>query len=145
VQPVADRNTGIWDHVVVSTTHQFAFNHPWVKTKGNLLSISADVTNTVGSPGSATFVFEVFDPQGAKVVNGTQACAVAGGATVVCAFEDVEIPNAQLWWPLGYGEHALYTLTLELVAEGATTASDRDELKFGVRDFLMEFDEVRAV
>jgi hypothetical protein len=140
VQPVADRNTGIWDHVVVSKTQDFAFHNPWVKTAGATLSVSADVTNAGSSAGTATFRYKVFDPDGVQVLEGTQACTIPAGETAECAFEDADVPNAQLWWPLGYGEHPLYKLALEITADGSSTASDTDEMKFGIRDVVMEYD-----
>jgi hypothetical protein len=91
VQPVADRNTGIWDRVTVRTTRTFALQHPWAKTSGDALSIGVDVSNVGGRPGvaaSGRLRFELFDPYlGASVLTGEAAFeALDGGDTRSCLF-----------------------------------------------------------
>jgi beta-mannosidase len=52
------------------------------------------------------------------------AVVAAGAGTVVV---DVVVENPDLWWPVGYGEQALYTLAVDLVG------LDRWERRIGLR------------
>ena len=55
--------------------------------------------------------------------------------------ERVEIENPQLWWPNGYGEQYLYTVTTECFMDGKTV--DTNEKKVGLRTLYIsrELDE----
>ena len=48
---------------------------------------------------------------------------------------ETEIENPQLWWPNGYGEHPLYTVVTECVANGKVL--DTDEKKIGLRTLIV--------
>ena len=44
---------------------------------------------------------------------------------------DIAVPDAKLWWPKGYGEQNLYTVTLSLVKDGRVL--DAREERIGIR------------
>lgn len=48
---------------------------------------------------------------------------------------ETEILNPQLWWPNGYGEHPLYTVTAESIVNGKTV--DVNEKKIGLRTLVV--------
>ena len=58
---------------------------------------------------------------------------VAGGCTLT-------VPDAQLWWPKGYGDPALYTVTCELLHNGQVVA--RRVERIGIRTLAVERTEL---
>ncbi|MCQ2523361.1 MAG: glycoside hydrolase family 2 protein [Lachnospiraceae bacterium] len=51
------------------------------------------------------------------------------------ASEAVEIKNPKLWWPNGFGEHPLYTVTVELFSNGVLI--DTNTKRIGIRKMEM--------
>jgi beta-mannosidase len=74
-------------------------------------------TGLVGAIAGLRIELELLDPQGHRVAHASHA-AEADGATL-------SIENAQLWWPRGMGDQALYTLVTRVVGEAGTFAEDR--------------------
>ena len=50
----------------------------------------------------------------------------------------VNMQDADLWWPRGFGDAALYDATLELVDEATGEVLDRDERRMGIRTVRLE-------
>ncbi|MET4780431.1 glycoside hydrolase family 2 protein [Glaciihabitans sp. UYNi722] len=78
----------------------------------------------------------------ARVANGS---GVDVAATVTSAEThvqiDLDVPDADLWWPLGYGEQALYQLTVT-VEDGDTLLDDwQREIGFRTVELRMDPDE----
>lgn len=61
-------------------------------------------------------------------VGGTEARARVEGTSAVVR---LQVPDARLWWPRGYGEQPLYEVELTLLHEGA--ALDRWRRRIGLR------------
>ncbi|MEV8436082.1 glycoside hydrolase family 2 protein [Actinosynnema sp. NPDC051121] len=61
-----------------------------------------------------------------------EAAAVTGDA----AHLTVLVPDARLWWPVGYGDHPLYDLTVALLAEGRQV--DGVERRIGFRTVTVD-------
>ena len=56
----------------------------------------------------------------------TEASAVTGDAAHVTAL----VPDARLWWPVGYGDQPLYDLTVALLADGRQVDAVRRRIGF---------------
>jgi beta-mannosidase len=54
---------------------------------------------------------------------------IAGGCRI-------PVPDARLWWPKGYGEPALYTVTAQLVQDGQIVAERTDRI--GIRHVVVD-------
>ena len=55
----------------------------------------------------------------------------------------VRVPNAELWWPRGYGEPALYDATVRIL-DGDGNIVDCDTKKIGIRTVKLDFTPVHT-
>ena len=140
---IRDRNSGIWQDVVLSATDAVKIGDPKVVTRLPLPDISsADVTidvpvrnageTAVMSTLTATF-------EGVTVLKQVQ---LAPGESVVrltpAEFPQMHVAQPRLWWPNGYGRPDLYHLKLQVGAGGGVEVSDHRELTFGIREVTYE-------
>jgi hypothetical protein len=139
IQPVHDRNTGIWDKVYIEKTGPGNLENVHVETHVHgkrlkdgpqepaKLEVTAEVTNWSD-----------------KALRGTVQFELDGGIVsrrVVVkpfSFEFVELPvvtvfEPRLWWPNGYGPQNLYQVKVRFVTDDAVT-SDEETANFGLRE-----------
>ena len=139
IQPVADRNTGIWDKVTVEETGPVSLSNSNVvtlvpgKRRPNqaqapvILQASSELTNPTDEPVIGTILFEVDGKTVSKEVT------VASGATIEIRFPDLNLDTPKLWWPNGYGQQALYETGFRFVGSDGS-AMDEDRLSIGIRE-----------
>ncbi len=138
---VRDRNSGIWQPVVLSASGDVRIRDPQVVTTLPLPDRShADVTVTVTLENLAS------TPVAGELKAGFDDVAVAKTVTLQpglntvaltpAEYHQLTVPHPRLWWPNGYGEAALHDLTLSFDEGG--TVSDVKSLKFGIREITYE-------
>lgn len=71
---------------------------------------------------------------------GQTECAVLENGEEWQALGTLEVSKPQLWWPRGYGEHPLYTLTVTVFADGKTEDTDVRRIGFRRLEMPREFD-----
>ncbi len=137
IQPIRDRNTGIWDKVFIEKTGVVQLRNPHVVTlvpgkrfpgaaqQPAVLQISAELSNTANVSTEALLQYEL---NGQTV---QQTVLLKPQQTELVNLPAFNIENPQLWWPNGYGEQPLYTLQLQVKENGRR--SDEEKIKFGVR------------
>lgn len=138
---IRDRNTGLWQGVTLEATGPVRLGDPQVVTDLPLpRTDSADVTITVPviNPGTASVPLTVTARIGETTLTRTVTAAPGETAVTFSPATDpaLHIANPRLWWPNGYGDPALYTLTLSAAAEGQP--SDTRSLRFGIREVSYE-------
>ena len=138
IQPVRDRNTGIWDEVSITTTGAVRIQHPHVVTvvpgvrqpDGNqadaIVKTSIEVENTSDLSQTGTLVCET----GIGVIR--QNVTLAPNEKREVKFRDMAVKNPRLWWPNGVGEQYLYDMRISFETGGK--ASDSHQLRFGIRE-----------
>lgn len=138
---IRDRNTGLWQGVALEATGPVRLGDPHVVTDLPLpRTDSADITITVPliNPGAAPVPLTVTAKIGETTL--TRTVTAAPGETAVSFSPQTDpalhITNPRLWWPNGYGDPALYTLTLSAAAYGQP--SDTRALRFGIREVSYE-------
>ncbi len=140
---IRDRNIGIWQSVVLEYTGDVTLSDPHVVTDLPLpdtssaeLTVSATLKNHADAPRSVVL-------HGA--IDGGIAFEkrvdLAPGESRRECFAPADYPvlrvaSPRLWWPNGYGEQELYTMTLG-VDEGAVR-SDTEQVRFGIRELSYE-------
>jgi len=146
IQPVRDRNTGIWDKVTIQKTGPVRINDTHVVTSvpgqrfpdgpqsPATIQVSAELNNAAASPVSGTLKFEL----DGKTVS--KAVTLKPSSIQQVNFNDYILQNPKLWWPNGYGPQNLYSLKLSFVANG-NKLSDQQSLKVGVRQLHSEYNE----
>jgi hypothetical protein len=142
IQPVRDRNTGIWDEVSVTTSGAVRVQHPYVATKvpgirltegaqkDAFVKTSVELENTSALPQSGTLICET---NGNRL---TQAVVLASGEKKQVAFKDVIIKQPRLWWPNGIGRPELYDMRIYFEVDGKV--SDSQRLRYGIREIASE-------
>ena len=141
IPSIRDRNTGIWQDVILSATGAVRIGDPQVVTTLPLpdtsradVEINVPLSNLSASPlkgtltasfGETTVTKQVTAPPGESAVKLTPA-----------EFAQLTVQHPRLWWPNGYGKPELYMLKLTFSSNGQ--ASDTKELNFGVREITYE-------
>ena len=142
IQPVRDRNTGIWDEVSITTTGTVKIQHPYVVTKvpgirtpeGNqadaFVRTSIEVENTSANTQTGTLVCQT--SVGVQRQNVTLAPYEKRQVTL----KELTVKNPRLWWPNGIGEQYLYEM--QFAFEMGGVVSDSQQLRFGIREIKSE-------
>ncbi|BAV08788.1 Glycosyl hydrolases family 2, TIM barrel domain [Filimonas lacunae] len=139
IQPIRDRNTGIWDKVFIKKTGGVVVRHPHIITEvpgvriptgvqqPAIIKVSAELQNTTAATLTGTLQY-VLD--GHKI---SEQVILAPGATKQVQLPRLVLDNPRLWWPNNYGSQPLYTLPLQFVVNGKGV-SDADSVSFGIRE-----------
>ncbi|MCD6010756.1 MAG: glycosyl hydrolase [Flavipsychrobacter sp.] len=140
IQPIHDRNTGIWDKVFIKKTKQVHVEHTHVVT----LVSGKRFPDGAQKPATVKVTTEVENPDGTDSVSGTVLFELEGKVTSVklkiapqrmelVEFPSVSLEDPKLWWPNGYGSQNLYKLKVKFLINGRQV-SDEEEVTFGVRE-----------
>lgn len=148
IEPVADRNTGIWDKVILELTGpvniidpQVTTRVPGVRLPGEMqapafVTFAADLQNT-----GATVIEGEFGVRTAAVVRKKKV-KLQPGETVKVSLKPIKIKQPRLWWPNGMGTRVLYSAQLYFeTGKKKKTVSDTENLRYGIRQISSSFDE----
>jgi len=139
IQPIRDRNTGIWDKVTIEKTGPVNISNPHIITEvpgvripdaklqqPAILRVSAELENASSQPVSGLLKYEL---QGELV---SVPVTLAANSKREVKLPPYILYNPLLWWPNGYGPQSLYHT--EIVFERAGEIDDKEPLDFGVRE-----------
>ena len=139
IQPVRDRNTGIWDKVTIERTGPVNLQNPHLVTR------VPGVRQPTGPQRAATLAAsaELVNPT-SRPVNGTLSCTLEGRtvsqkvtlparSTRLVRLPVATIASPELWWPNGYGAQPLYPARLRFVVAGGAV-SDAETVPVGIRE-----------
>ena len=146
IQPMRDRNTGIWDKVYIEKTASVNIKNPHVVTQvpgtrkpegmqqpANIIA-SAELENASDKKKEGVLQYEI-DGQTVK-----QSVSIEPGATKQVTFPVFQLNNPKLWWPSGYGAQNLYTISFQFFEDGQIL-SDEEKLTAGVREIQATWNE----
>lgn len=138
---IRDRNTGLWQGVVLEATGAVRVLDPQVITDLPLpRTDSADVYITVPVVNDATAPRRVTVTAAFDGIALSRTLDIAPGETVVrftpATDPALRVLRPRLWWPNGYGAPELHTLTV--TASDGAAESDRRQLRFGIREVSYE-------
>ncbi len=141
IPAIRDRDTGIWQPVTLRATSEVRIGDPRVVTTLPLpdtsrasVDIAVPLVNTSGRPEHVKLTAAFEDVTVTKEVD-----LKPGENTVQLApadFPQLNLRHPRLWWPNGYGPANLYHLKLSVTSGGS--ASDTNELRFGIREITYE-------
>ncbi len=138
---IRDRNTGIWQDVTLTATGAVEVGDlnvittlPKPDRSEADVEIEVPLTNTAREPveGDVTASFDD--------VKVTKHIKLDPGETVLrlepSDYAQLKVQHPRLWWPNGYGEPALHSLTVSFVSGGKI--SSRRQIQFGMRELSYE-------
>ncbi|WP_207423127.1 glycoside hydrolase family 2 protein [Desertivirga brevis] len=143
IQPIRDRNTGIWDKVYIEKTGSVKLKDPHLVTlvpgvrqpegpqKPATLKLSATLENSGSVPVKGALEYELNGRLVSKQVE-----LKPGNHEV--SLPDFTIENPRLWWPHMYGRQELYNIKLRFVTRDKQE-SDFENISFGVREIQTSF------
>ncbi|KIA85265.1 glycoside hydrolase family 2 TIM barrel-domain containing protein [Flavobacterium sp. AED] len=138
IQPIRDRNTGIWDKVFIEKTGAINVKNPHIITlvdgvrlpegpqQPATLKVSAELENSAATDVSGTIQYTL---DGTLV---TQKAILKALTTTEVSFPDFIMKNPKLWWPNRYGKQDSYAIDIKFIADGKTL--DSEPVHFGVRE-----------
>lgn len=145
IQPIADRNTGIWDKVTISRTQKINLINPHIIT----LVPGKRFPGKEQQPAIIKASAEIMNPS-ATTIQGTLQYKINGQTisihvTIPPGTTEVKIPdynfhNPKLWWPNGYGEQYLYPVTFEFI-DNQDKLCDSEFLQVGIREIQNQWNE----
>ena len=143
IQPVRDRNTGIWDEVSITTTGPVCLSSPYVVTKvpgvrdpetktqrEAFVNTSVELENTGSTSLKGLLVCET---NGTRL---TQPITLSPFEKKTVSLNPLAVKNPRLWWPNGIGEQPLYDMNLSF--EIGNQVSDRERLRYGIREITSD-------
>jgi len=139
IQPMRDRNTGIWDKVYIERTGGVNIKNPHVvtmvpgvrKVEGPQapaqIMASAELENPTSTKKEGVLQYQL-DGQVVK-----QPVSIEPGSVKEVTLPVYQLSNPKLWWPNGYGPQNLYTLKFQFL-EAGQTVTDEETVTTGVRE-----------
>ena len=145
IQPTRDRNTGIWDKVIIEKTRSINVKNPHVVT----LVPGKRLPNAKQQPATIKVSVEVENPT-TKAVAGilqyqiagktvSKTVSIAANKTTEIKFADLALENPKLWWPSGYGKQDLYPVNIKFLT--GSQVLDQENLKVGIRQIYNIWNE----
>ena len=141
-----DKDMGLWSDVYLTTGGPVVLRNPMVAThlpaadgKTAELTIETELRNTTDKPVDGVLRAAIKDPS----IAIQQAVALAPGETKTIrltpdAFKQLRVSNPRLWWPAQMGTPNLSTVDLQFLV--GKTLSDKQSVRFGIREITSELD-----
>ncbi|PMQ03317.1 Exo-beta-D-glucosaminidase [Dyella sp. AD56] len=132
-----DNNMGPWRGVDIVQTGPVALSYPEVLSALSLPDLShATLTVKVTAKNLDTVAHDTTIAGTVAGVALQQTVHLEPGQTQIVSFSPATTPglalaHPKIWWPVGMGDHPLYSLEMTAAVEGAT--SDRATATFGIR------------
>ena len=138
IQPVRDRNTGIWDKVLIEKTHQIKIQNTHIitevpgirkvsgKQEPAIIKVSTELSNPTAASVSGVLSYNL---DGNTV---SEKIIIPAHAIKFVQLKNLQFNNPKLWWPNTYGPQNLYQLNLKFSI--GNIVSDVDSSTIGVRE-----------
>ncbi|MRR19193.1 glycosyl hydrolase [bacterium] len=146
IQPVRDRNTGIWDQVTIEVTGDIDIRNGFAKTRVP----GARLPGELQDPAFVTFSAELENPTD-RIIEGEVAIAFMGAtdkkkmkiaphSIVTVTFPEKKQNDPRLWWPNGMGQPSLHPAVITFDDKKGNNL-DREDFMFGFRETGSSFDD----
>lgn len=146
IQPVRDRNTGIWDVVAIEVTGDIDIRNGFARTRVPGPRLPGELQD----PAFVTFSAELVNPTD-RLVEGEAVLSYLGSSdkkrmkieprsTVTVTFSEKRQTDPRLWWPNGIGQQAQYSAAI-IFQDRKGNTFDREDMMFGFREVGSSFDD----
>ena len=139
IQPIHDRNTGIWDKVTIEETNAIRLKNPCVVTlvpekrfpdqpqAPAIIRASVEIQNPTNESISGTVQYTLDGQVVSKEV------LLQPKSAVEVHMPDHTLANPKLWWPNGYGSQALYAMAFQFMSSDRSIL-DEEGVTIGIRE-----------
>jgi len=139
IQPMRDRNTGIWDKVTIEKTGEINLLNPHIitvvpgirKVSGDqqpaIIKASAELQNATNHAVKGVLQYVIDGNTVSKTVT------LQPNSIKEISLADLTLKNPKLWWPNGYGPQNLYKLNMQFLTVG-NKLSDQENITVGIRE-----------
>ncbi|MFT4152288.1 glycoside hydrolase family 2 protein [Parafilimonas sp.] len=146
IQPIRDRNTGIWDKVLIEKTQQVKIQNTHIVTdvpgirkvegaqQPAIIHVSTELYNPTEIAVSGIVSYEL----GGNTVS--EPVTVPAQSTRAVQLKDLLLQNPKLWWPNTYGPQNVYPLNLKFTI--GNVLSDVDSSTIGIREITTDWNNV---
>jgi mannosylglycoprotein endo-beta-mannosidase len=146
IQPIRDRNTGIWDKVTIETTGEVKIADPHLITlvpgirqvegqqQPAIIKASATLSNPTNKSVSGNLQFTIAGQTIVKKV------VINAASSIIVQLNNLVLKNPKLWWPNGYGTPYLYKAVIKFFT-AQNKLSDQQEINIGVREIQTSWNE----
>jgi mannosylglycoprotein endo-beta-mannosidase len=146
IQPIRDRNTGIWDKVTLNETGPVKIIDPHIitmvpgvrsaqgKQQPATVKVSATLSNPTNTLVTGSLLFTLDGQKNSKKV------VIKPHSTLEVTLNDFTIKDPKLWWPNGYGTPFLYKSTLQFLTDN-NKLFDLQEINIGVREIQTSWND----
>ncbi len=137
---IRDRDTGIWNHVTLTTTGDVTIENPFVIThfpepqdlnRANV-TLKVELKNHSNQPCKGVLKVRLGEIEFAHPV-ALQVDETRALSLDKATYPQLSLIEPKLWWPSGYGEQNLYDLRLEFKCGGKV--SDVNKSRVGIREY----------
>ncbi|MDE1191987.1 MAG: glycoside hydrolase family 2 TIM barrel-domain containing protein [Arachidicoccus sp.] len=145
IQPIRDRNTGIWDKVILQSSGSVTITNPQIVTKvpgvrdpennnqaPAFIYYTATLKNIYSKSVSGTLQYTINN----QVVKQHVTINAQSDSTIQLPLIQIEHPK--LWWCNGVGDPNLYTSYSEFITDD-NLVSDKDSMEVGIREIQTEW------
>jgi hypothetical protein len=146
IQPIRDRNTGIWDKVLIEKTQQVKIQNTHIITEvpgvrhvegiqaPAIIHVSTELCNPTAADVPGMLSYEL----GGNTIS--ENVVVPAQSTKSVQLKDLSLQNPKLWWPNTYGPQNLYPLNLKFTI--GNVLSDVDSSTIGIREITTYWNNV---
>ncbi|KAI9038410.1 putative glycosyl hydrolase [Aspergillus affinis] len=142
----ADNGTGVWRDVELKRTGKVVLSKPRILTdyigevgmktrKEVKVTVKAEVENMETGPVRGTLQGYIQGPEGVSIAKLERGFTLEGRRNNTILIS-VPISDPQVWWPAAWGQQPLYTVYLNVSAEGAGVSDVAEPARFGIRAVL---------
>lgn len=139
IQPIRDRNTGIWDKVMIEKTGAVTVENPHIVTKvpgirkptGSqapaFIEVEATINNNANTSKNGFLKYQI--------ENQTVYVPVSLNAHEKKSIkaDKIQLDNPKLWWPNTYGPQNLYTSYIGFVENKSNSKDGLESIETGIR------------
>lgn len=139
IQPIRDRNTGIWDKVTIEKTTTINLKNPHIITivpgKRNVdqpqqpavIKANAEIENPTATAIEGTLLYQL----DGRIIK--KKVTLAPNKTTEVSLPDFTLNNPRLWWPAGYGPQNLYKIQFQFISKD-NILMDKEAVTMGIRE-----------
>ncbi|MDX1701144.1 MAG: glycoside hydrolase family 2 TIM barrel-domain containing protein, partial [Melioribacteraceae bacterium] len=146
IQPIRDRNTGIWDKVIIEKTNGIRIKDPHVislvpgkRFPGKPQAPAViKASTTIDNPTDMTIEGSIQLAVGNEFI--TKDVSIVSNTSAEIKLPDIILKDPELWWPNGYRKQPMYEVKLQFVGNDGRLL-DENIVRTGIREIQTSWND----